>query len=106
MLMFVIPTIWFSEKKRIGLHRLIEAAENSCVTAELVVDDELDYELVYVTGKVKTDQIVYDREFDLVVPKCLRIVRKVEMYQWENPNSSMMCLSDTKGWLHHHVDTS
>ena len=53
--MYVIPTIWFSEKKRIGLLGLIEAAKTSYIKAELVVDNELDYELVHVTGKIKTD---------------------------------------------------
>lgn len=28
------------------------------------------------------------------------------MYQWVSPNSSLMCLSDKKEWLHYHVETT
>jgi len=47
------------------------------------VSDDNDFELVHVTAKTTTEEIIEDKSFDLQIPKCLRLIRKVEMYQYK-----------------------
>lgn len=83
-IIIAIPTIWMNERRQVKIGQVIDAAETSYIRADSEkVSDDLDFELVHVTAKTTTEETLEDNNFDLQIPKCLRLLRKVEMYQYQ-----------------------
>lgn len=92
---------------------MIKAAETSYITVtSKKVKRDNDFQLVYVTGKTWTNEVIEDRDFNLKISNCLRLIRKVEMYQYyeiktvvKEGNTTSNVYSYGKAWYDHHVSS-
>jgi hypothetical protein len=85
LLLFVIsfPLLGWNEFRAVKTQKSLEEGAASLITVDpKEVDKDNDGKFVHFTGQATTDQTLKDAEFDVSAEKALRLVRKVEMYQW------------------------
>ncbi len=89
--LFVVgfPVIFWNEGNAVRTMKALEEGEGACVAVESVekVDPALEGRLVYANGKAETDEVLSDDEFG-VSAKAIALVRKVEMYQWQEESKT------------------
>ncbi len=67
---------------------LAEGAGAVVAAAPDRVDPAMEGRLVHVTGQMRTTAPLADPEFGITAPDALRLVRRVEMYQWREDSRS------------------
>lgn len=82
------------------------------------VDSAMESKLVHLTGLATTEETLTDTDFKVSAPKALKLVRDVEMYQWEehkkteerkNSNGSSYTITTyeyEETWSPRHIDSS
>nr|WP_321451792.1 TMEM43 family protein [uncultured Carboxylicivirga sp.] len=74
--------LWWNEGRAVKTAKGLKEGQSQVVTIDPnVVDKANDGKLVHLTGKVLTDKILNDAEFDINV-NALKLRRNIEMYQW------------------------
>ena len=82
------------------------------------VDPAMDSKLVHLTGLATTEETLTDADFKVSAPNALKLIREVEMYQWEehkkseerkNSNGSSYTITTyeyEETWSPKHIDSS
>ncbi|CDW88063.1 transmembrane protein 43 [Stylonychia lemnae] len=84
MITFSFPILWNNERKQVKIAALLKKAEEEAVD---VIDykkpeDTQNFKLLYASGQSKNDSILEDEKFGIQVKNAVKLVRRVEMYQW------------------------
>ena len=79
------PLLWWNEGETIKTRKALEEGEQNCIAVEspAQIDPDYDGKLVHMSGLADTETTLSDPEFGVSEPKAIRLVRKVEMYQWK-----------------------
>ena len=77
------PTLWFNERRAVETDQMInEGSENCLEINPEEVTEKNDCRLVFLTGNCKNLEPLLDSELGIVVSDGLKLVRKVECFQW------------------------
>ena len=90
IVLFIVafPLLFWNEGRAVKRAQTLAAGASSVIAAEAdKVLPENEGKLVHVSGKLVSDATLTDPEFGISV-KGIRLVRKVEMYQWREKSSS------------------
>ena len=81
MIPFSLVLIWQNERKIVMYHKVIVQAQASVKQAEAdEPKDELDFDLVHVSGIATNDEKIEDAAFGVEATNSYRLVRTVQMY--------------------------
>ena len=77
------PTLWFNERRAVETDRMINEGQKHCedLRADEILESK-DGHLVYLSGECKNIDPLADQDLGMVVPNGLRLIRKVECFQW------------------------
>ena len=77
--------LWKNEGRAVSFARLFNHARNACIKVDPTqpVNQEHEYQLVHMSGKVHNEVNLCDRDFGVVAQDSYRLKRKVEMFQWQ-----------------------
>ena len=85
ILMFIgaFPLLFWNEGRAVKTARALDEGQGVVVEvpSNKTIDEENDGKLVYMTGKADTKEVLEDSTFG-VTGTCIRLARKVEIYQW------------------------
>jgi hypothetical protein len=86
-LVFIVVSLsllWANERKQVKIYCLTQDARNKMITDASIsnVPRDNNFALVHCKGSTSSNEIVTDAQFDLNVRNCVKLARKVEMYQW------------------------
>ena len=83
------PTLWFNERRAVRTSELISEGLKACRPLDAnLVKPENNHKLVYLSGKAESPTPVKDELLGVEVDKALKLMRKVEMYQYKEVKSS------------------
>lgn len=77
------PVLFWNEGNSVRTAKALDEGEGACVPVESIekVDPEMDGQLVHMTGRATTSDVVSDDQFG-VSATAIALVRKTEMFQW------------------------
>ena len=84
LLLFIASFIvlWWNEGRAVKTSQGLDEGASQVVSADAnLLDENNDGKLVHISGKVISDEILKDEEFDFEV-NALKLRRNIEMYQW------------------------
>jgi hypothetical protein len=88
LLVIAFPLLFWNEGRAVRTARGLEEGAGAVVPARADrVDPALDRKLVHVTGQAATDEILRDERFGVSAPG-IKLVRRVEMYQWQEKKTT------------------
>mgnify|MGYP004654065465 FL=1 len=90
IILFIVafPLLFWNEGRAVKRAQTLAAGASSVISVESdKVLPENEGKLVHVSGKLVSDATLTDPEFGISV-KGIRLIRKVEMYQWSEKSSS------------------
>jgi hypothetical protein len=88
MFLVAFPLLFWGECRSVDEYKRLQAGRGAVVEAPSdKIDKSLDGKLVHVTGDVKVNEKLTDPVFPVTV-EGLKLVRSVEMYQWEENTRS------------------
>ena len=91
LVLFVAATalLWWNEDRAVKTSKMLKSAAAECVDVADVssVDPGLNGKMIHATAVAKTDEILTDPEYGVSV-NAIRLVRRVEYYQWVEHSSS------------------
>ena len=83
--LFVIgfPVLFWNEGNSVKTAKALDEGEGACIPVESIekVDPEMEGQLVHMTGKATTSDVLSDDQFG-VSATAIALARKTEMYQW------------------------
>lgn len=79
--------IFFENHFKLKQMGLSEAGNKVITVSSQVIDDKNTGKVIHVSGKVSSPEIVEDKRFSIKF-NALKVVRKVEMYQWDETKNS------------------
>lgn len=76
--------VWMNERRQVRIYRTLTAAQSAVVqnVSPKTADESNDLELVHMQGELEAATPLVDQGFQLALENCVRLERKVEMYQW------------------------
>jgi hypothetical protein len=82
------PLLWWNESRAVRTARSLSEGAGAIVSSPAeTIDSAKEGKLVHMSGPVTTEQPVVDAEFG-VATQAVKLVRKVEMYQWVEEEKS------------------
>lgn len=118
LLLAAFPLLWMNEGRAVRTAKgLQEGAGAVVAVGSSVVDPAMQGRLVHFTAQATTGETLVDKEFAVAVP-ALRLVREVEMYQWQERSRTeertklgggverVTTYSYERGWSNRQVDSS
>ncbi len=77
------PILFWNEGNSVKTAKALDEGEGACIPVESIekVDPEMEGQLVHMTGKATTEDVLADDQFGVSV-KAIALNRKTEMYQW------------------------
>ena len=90
VLLFIaaIPVLWMNESNSVAVYQGLQEGKGEVISlAEPKVDATKDGKLVHLSGMATTTDMVTDPVLG-ISENAIRIIRKVQMYQWEEQSSS------------------
>jgi hypothetical protein len=88
LLVISFPLLWWNEGRAVRTAKGLREAGGAVVSVTAdKVDPANDKKLVHMTALATTDETLHDSEFAVSVP-AVKLHRKVEMYQWQQKESS------------------
>ncbi len=77
------PVLFWNEGNSVKTAKALDEGEGVCIPVESIekVDPEMEGQLVHMTGKATTEDILTDDQFGVSV-KAIALNRKTEMFQW------------------------
>ena len=90
LLLFVIafPLLWWNEGRAVNTAKKINFAKDNIVLASAAdIDKTNENKLIHISGKATTGETLTDATFGVSV-KAIKLLRKVDMYQWEEKKES------------------
>ncbi|CAD8175563.1 unnamed protein product [Paramecium pentaurelia] len=83
MIVSAFPCLWFNERRMAISETRLLAARRTCQSVNAAeIDPRMEGQLIHVKGKLTTNDVITDPQFDLEVKNCVKLRRKVETYQW------------------------
>ncbi|CAD8108055.1 unnamed protein product [Paramecium sonneborni] len=83
MIVSAFPCLWFNERRMaISETRLLIARRNCKSVNAAEIDPRMDNQLIHVKGKLTTNDVIVDSQFQLEINNSVKLRRKVETYQW------------------------
>ncbi|MEP3480592.1 MAG: TMEM43 family protein [Fuerstiella sp.] len=83
MVLAAIPTLFFNEGRAVKTARSLAEGANAVVSVDAEALNQLnDAKLVHLSGLASTSETLRDDRFGVTV-NAIRLVRKVEMFQWQ-----------------------
>ena len=83
--LFVIgfPVLFWNEGNSVKTAKALDEGEGACIPVESIekIDPEMEGQLVHMTGKATTSDVLSDDQFG-VSATAIALARKTEMYQW------------------------
>lgn len=81
------PVLWINEGRAVRRAKALEEGEKLVVPIQATdTQPEWEGKLVHLSGRAETDEELSDPDF-MVKAKALRLLRRVQMYQWEERES-------------------
>ncbi|MBR1921853.1 MAG: TMEM43 family protein [Kiritimatiellae bacterium] len=85
LLLFILgfPVLFWNEGSSVKTARALDEGEGACVSVEsnARVDPEMEGQLVHMTGRATTQDVLADDQFG-VSATAIALMRRTEMYQW------------------------
>ena len=91
ILLFLVsfPLLFWNEGRAVQTARSLTEGQGALVKPALEkVDPANDGKLVYLSGSATSDETLTDKMLNVKEEKALRLVRKAEMYQWQEKSKS------------------
>ncbi len=89
LIVAAIMLLWWNEGRAVKVAKgLTEGAGAVVAVSAESVQAEQEGKLVHLSGPLNTDETLYDEIFTVTAPNALKLKRQVEMYQWEEQQSS------------------
>jgi hypothetical protein len=83
--LFVVgfPVLFWNEGNSVKTAKALDEGEGACIPVESIekIDPEMEGQLVHMTGKATTSDVLSDDQFG-VSATAIALARKTEMYQW------------------------
>lgn len=83
--LFVVgfPVLFWNEGNSVMTAKALDEGEGACIPVESIekIDPEMEGQLVHMTGKATTSDVLSDDQFG-VSATAIALARKTEMYQW------------------------
>ena len=77
------PLLWFNERKAVRTYAVINEAEKNCIEIQSSeVNAKNEGKLVFISDNTSVSKPLEDKEIGISIDQALKIVRKVEMFQW------------------------
>ena len=76
--------VWMNERRAVKTDIILNKARESCQSDINTdnIDSSNDYKLVHCIGTTVAEGSTCDEKFGLVIDRCIKIERKVEVFQW------------------------
>lgn len=91
LVLFVIgfPVLFNNEGNSVRTAKALDEGEGACVPVESIatVDPEMEGQLVHMTGRADTQEVLSDDQFG-VSATAISLARKTEMFQWRENRST------------------
>ncbi|MCR5162390.1 MAG: TMEM43 family protein [Thermoguttaceae bacterium] len=114
-----IALLFWNEGRTLHRYQDLKGAAEDCVAVQTSpVDPSNNAKPVYMTGEMKTDEILSDPLFPAVSQNAIKLQRTVEMYQWIEKQSTkkqkklgggeeeVTTYTYTKDWAEEQIDSS
>ncbi len=79
--------LWWNEGRAVDRYITLETGQKNLVQTQNF-DPKNDGKLVYISGAMETTESPLDSEFNITNDKAVKILRRVEMYQWKESEST------------------
>lgn len=78
------PVLFWNEGNTVKTRKALEEGEGACISLEssAEIDAEMNGKLVHLNGFADTQEVLEDAQFG-VKERAIKLMRKVEMYQWQ-----------------------
>ncbi len=84
MILLGIALLWWNEGRTVRRYKALqEGAKNVVPVSADTVDPQNEGKLIHLSAKATTQETLRDPEFAIELPGALRLVRHVQMYQWQ-----------------------
>lgn len=84
MILLGIVLLWWNEGRTVKRYKALqEGARNVVSVSADTVDPQNEGKLIHLSAKATTQETLRDPEFAIELPGALRLVRHVQMYQWQ-----------------------
>ena len=83
------PLLFWNEGDTVRTRKALDEGESECVHVESIdqVDPAYEGRLVHMSGRADTQEVLSDGQFG-VSERAIKLIRTVEMYQWEEESRS------------------
>ncbi|CAD8128313.1 unnamed protein product [Paramecium sonneborni] len=82
-------TLWYNERRYSITWFRLEQTKKLCISINSAeVNPNTNNQLIHINGESKTNDQIVDAAFGLQMKDCIKLVRKVEMYQWVQKSRS------------------
>ncbi|MDM8558580.1 TMEM43 family protein [Candidatus Parabeggiatoa sp. HSG14] len=81
--------LFWNEGRSVNLAKTLEEGERAVISEDAYfINPNNEGELIHLTGKATTDETLTDAIFGVISPNTIKLQRIVEMYQWEEKQST------------------
>jgi hypothetical protein len=89
LVLVAFPLLWWNEGRAVRTARSLQEGASAVISVPFDrVDAANEGKLVHLSGEATTSETVSDPEFGVSAPSAIKLVRNVEMYQWQEEKKS------------------
>ncbi len=89
MIPLAVVLLWWNEGRSVEVMKTNSyAKDNAVATSKDNVNPDNQGKLIHVNGKAESTSTLTDNVFSISVPNAIKLVRKVEVYQWKENEKS------------------
>ena len=89
LVLVAFPLLWWNEGRAVRTARSLQEGASAVISVQFDrVDAANEGKLVHLCGEATTSETVSDPEFGVSAPSAIKLVRNVEMYQWQEEKKS------------------
>ena len=114
MVPFALTLLWINERKLVTFNRVIvQARDEVHIVSSTKPSGMSNYELVHAYGEAENLNDLEDQDFSVRATNAYRLVRTVEMYQWQEHKVEIAGKNGaveyeyrySKGWFERSIDS-
>ncbi len=84
LILLGIGLLWWNEGRTVKRYKALKEGANNVIPISAdAVDSQNEGKLIHLSAKATTQETLRDAEFAIELPGALRLVREVQMYQWQ-----------------------
>ncbi len=84
LILLGIGLLWWNEGRTVKRYKALKEGANNVIPVSAdAVDSQNEGKLIHLSAKATTQETLRDAEFAIELPGALRLVREVQMYQWQ-----------------------